>query len=46
MNIEHWSLAQIKPYQNNPRHNDGAVEAVAQSIQEVGRGRVGQAPRS
>ena len=36
MHIEQRSVAQIKPYQNNPRDNDGAVEAVAQSIQEFG----------
>jgi hypothetical protein len=29
-------LADIRPYENNPRHNDGAVDAVAASIQAFG----------
>ncbi len=29
-------LSSIKPYENNPRNNDGAVEAVAASIREFG----------
>ena len=27
-------VADIKPYENNPRHNDNAVEAVAESIKQ------------
>ena len=30
------ALEQIKPYENNPRINDGAVDAVAASIEEFG----------
>src|ERR1700737_3121066 len=29
-------IATIKPYANNPRHNDHAVDAVAASIKEFG----------
>ena len=29
-------LDEIKPYENNPRHNDNAVDAVANSIREFG----------
>jgi len=36
MKIVHWSLDRIKPYENNPRVNDAAVDAVARSIQEFG----------
>jgi DNA modification methylase len=36
MNITMWPLASIKPYSSNPRHNDGAVDAVARSIKEFG----------
>ncbi len=36
MNIELRSLAEIKPYERNPRINDAAVEAVARSIREFG----------
>lgn len=36
MKIEDWELRRIKPYPNNPRHNDKAVEGVAASIQEFG----------
>ena len=36
MQIEIWDIARIKPYPQNPRDNDGAVEAVARSIQEFG----------
>ncbi len=36
MHIEMRPLADIKPYASNPRHNDGAVEAVAASIREFG----------
>jgi len=36
MNIELWDIERVKPYPNNPRHNDDAVEAVAASIREFG----------
>lgn len=36
MEIINKSLTDIKPYENNPRKNDGAVEAVANSIREFG----------
>ena len=36
MKIVHWSLDRIKPYENNPRVNDAAVDAVARSIQQFG----------
>ena len=36
MNIELWPLSQVKPYPNNPRVNDDAVNAVAASIREFG----------
>jgi DNA modification methylase len=36
MNIELWDIERVKPYANNPRHNDDAVEAVAASIREFG----------
>jgi DNA modification methylase len=36
MKIEMRPLAEIRPYENNPRHNDGAVAAVAASIREFG----------
>src|SRR3990172_9375954 len=36
MKIELRPLAEIKPYEKNPRHNDAAVEAVARSIREFG----------
>ena len=29
-------LADLKPYKNNPRYNDDAVEAVEESIEQVG----------
>ena len=29
-------IGDIKPYENNPRHNESAIEAVAKSIQEFG----------
>jgi DNA modification methylase len=31
-----WKLSQIKPFENNPRINDPAVDAVARSIKEFG----------
>jgi DNA modification methylase len=36
MKIEMRDIASIKPYDNNPRFNDVAVDAVARSIQEFG----------
>lgn len=36
MQIELRAPSSIKPYENNPRVNDGAVEAVAASIREFG----------
>ena len=36
MRIEQRKLTDVKPYEQNPRLNDGAVEAVVQSIQEFG----------
>jgi len=36
MKIELRPLSAIKPYEKNPRHNDAAVEAVAESIRRFG----------
>ena len=36
MNVELRPLAEIKPYEQNPRHNDQAVDAVAESIKRFG----------
>lgn len=36
MNIEYWKTEDVNPYENNPRINDGAVEATANSIKEFG----------
>jgi DNA modification methylase len=36
MNIEMRPIASIRPYDNNPRLNDAAVDAVAASIKEFG----------
>lgn len=36
MKVETVSINQIKPYENNPRNNDDAVDAVANSIKEFG----------
>jgi len=36
MKIEQRRLSEIKPYPNNPRQNDEAVDAVAASIREFG----------
>lgn len=36
MVIESIKIKDIKPYENNPRRNDGAVEAVKASIREFG----------
>jgi ParB-like chromosome segregation protein Spo0J len=36
MHIEMRDITSIKPYDNNPRLNDAAVDAVAASIKEFG----------
>lgn len=36
MKIEERDVSTIQPYDNNPRHNEDAVDAVALSIQEFG----------
>lgn len=36
MQVQEMKLTAIKPYENNPRKNDPAVEAVAASIKEFG----------
>lgn len=36
MQIEIRSIKEIRPYEHNPRNNDGAVDAVAASIKEFG----------
>lgn len=36
MKIVKLKLSQIKPYENNPRRNDNAVDAVAESIKQCG----------
>ena len=33
-------LAEIRPYENNPRINDGAVDDVVESIRQIGRAHV------
>ena len=36
MKVELWKLDRIKPYERNPRQNDQAVDAVAESIRQFG----------
>ncbi len=36
MNVELWNIERVKPYPNNPRLNDDAVDAVAASLREFG----------
>lgn len=36
MKVENWDISKVKPYAKNPRNNDGAVEATANSIKEFG----------
>ena len=36
MNIKEIKIEELKPYENNPRHNDAAVGPVANSIKEFG----------
>lgn len=36
MKVENWSIDKVEPYDKNPRNNDDAVEATANSIKEFG----------
>ena len=36
MQVKEWPIAKVKPYEKNPRNNDAAVEATANSIHEFG----------
>lgn len=36
MQVDNWDIERVKPYENNPRKNDDAVEYVANSIKEFG----------
>ena len=36
MNIVYLPIEKVKPYENNPRINDAAVDKVAMSIKEFG----------
>ena len=36
MKIERWKIAEVKPYEQNPRINDAAVDSVSASIKEFG----------
>ena len=36
MNIKEIKINNLREYENNPRNNDSAVEAVAASIKELG----------
>ena len=36
MDIVYKKVDEIIPYEKNPRHNDGALEVVARSIEEFG----------
>lgn len=36
MNIKMMKWVDLKPYENNPRNNEGAIEVVANSIKEFG----------
>ena len=36
MEVKEWPIDKVKPYENNPRNNDEAVEATANSIEEFG----------
>ena len=36
MNIRQMPLKDLRPYERNPRKNDGAVDAVAESIRQYG----------
>jgi DNA modification methylase len=36
MDVHMWNVADVKPYPNNPRRNEHAVDAVAKSIRQFG----------
>ena len=36
MKIEQWDIDRIRPYEGNPRRNEAAVDAVAESIRQFG----------
>lgn len=36
MQVTNWPIENVRPYENNPRKNDEAVEYVANSIREFG----------
>jgi len=36
MKVEQWQLSKLRPYEQNPRNNDSAVDTVAASIREFG----------
>ena len=36
MEVKEWPIDKVKPYDKNPRNNDDAVEATANSIKEFG----------
>ena len=36
MNIQHLKLAELRPYERNPRKNDAAIGPVAESIKQYG----------
>ena len=36
MNIKEIAITNLREYENNPRNNDSAVDAVAESIREFG----------
>jgi site-specific DNA-methyltransferase (adenine-specific) len=36
INIKYLQISELKEYENNPRHNEKAVEAVAESIKQFG----------
>jgi len=36
MKVEMWPVARVRPYENNPRNNEKAVDAVAKSLREFG----------
>lgn len=36
MTIKEIKIEELREYENNPRHNDGAVDAVAESIKQFG----------
>ncbi|MBX3408085.1 MAG: ParB N-terminal domain-containing protein [Phycisphaeraceae bacterium] len=36
MKVEQWNIERVRPYEKNPRKNEGGIEAVARSISEFG----------